>query len=88
MLIGIYHKLILCDQIIHFRDSSWIEQDTSLGTKYDKIIGWNWDFGDGSLASALQHPAHLIRLKWGLLYQASNIYRAGLRRLNHQKDTY
>ena len=50
---------IACDQIIQFKDSSWIGQDTSLGTKYDKIIGWNWDFGDGSLASGLQHPAHL-----------------------------
>jgi PKD repeat protein len=50
---------IACDQIIQFKDSSWIQQDTSLGTKYDQITGWNWDFGDGTIHSALQHPAHL-----------------------------
>jgi gliding motility-associated-like protein len=50
---------IACDQIIQFKDSSWIQQDTSLGAKYDQIIGWNWDFGDGAIHSALQNPAHL-----------------------------
>ncbi len=51
-------KTIACAQIVLFKDSSWIEQDTSLKAKYDKVVGWNWDFGDGSLASALQNPAH------------------------------
>lgn len=57
---NIPQKVIACDQIVQFNDSSWIEQDTSLGNKYDKVVGWTWDFGDGSLPSALQHPAHLF----------------------------
>src|SRR6185295_12277051 len=49
---------LACDQIVQFKDSSWVETDNSTGISYDKISGWNWDFGDGSLASALQNPAH------------------------------
>ena len=56
-------KSLACDQIVQFRDSSWIEQDTTLGAKYDHVlpsgVGYNWDFGDGSLASAIKDPTHL-----------------------------
>ncbi len=51
-------KTIACDQIVQFLDSSWIEQDTSLKVKYDRVIGYNWSFGDGSLASAQKNPVH------------------------------
>jgi PKD repeat protein len=43
--------------VIQFKDSSYIIQDTSLLSKYDKIIGWEWDFGDGTTHSNLKNPA-------------------------------
>lgn len=49
-------KSIACDQIIKFQDSSWIESGAGIYNKYDKIVAWTWDFGDGSLKSNQQNP--------------------------------
>jgi gliding motility-associated-like protein len=51
-------KNIVCDQFIQFNDSSWIESGLNIYNKYDKILFWTWDFGDGSLKSNQQNPTY------------------------------
>lgn len=53
-----------CEAIVDFTDSSWVD-DPCLDTcangnilSCEKIIAWQWDFGDGTRKSLLQNPSH------------------------------
>lgn len=50
----------VCGEFVQFLDSSFIYYDstTSAAGKTDKIVWWEWDFGDGKRGSSLQDPFH------------------------------
>ena len=55
---------IPCEAIVNFTDSSWFIdpcadtcQDGTI-LSCEKIIAWEWDFGDGTRTSLLQNPSH------------------------------
>ena len=57
-------SVISCESIVNFTDSSWVDdpcRDTCAdGTilSCEKVIRWEWDFGDGTRKSLLQNPSH------------------------------
>lgn len=49
--------VLVCGQIVQFTDSSYIIDSSGI-TPADKIVWWDWDFGDNRIHSSLQNPAH------------------------------
>ena len=48
---------IVCGQIAQFLDSSYVINPPG-NIKYDSVVAWLWDFGDGKTPSVLQNPFH------------------------------
>jgi gliding motility-associated-like protein len=50
-------SILVCGQIVQFSDSS-VVKDSSGVSPPDRIISWDWDFGDYRIHSNLKNPAH------------------------------